>query len=71
MPHEAWADFRDAFDNLARTQNFRLFDVKKIVNKGPHVFYRLRLGKYRALFWMDGTTMFVEDIAPRGEAYRS
>jgi mRNA-degrading endonuclease RelE of RelBE toxin-antitoxin system len=70
LPREIWTDFRDAFDSLARTRNFRLFDIKKLVKKGDHVYYRLRIRKYRALFRIDEDTLFVEDIAPRAEVYR-
>lgn len=70
LPREVWEDFRDSFDSLARTQNFRLFDIKKLVKKGDLAYYGLRIKKYRALFRMDEDTIYVEDIAPRAEVYR-
>jgi len=71
LPEDVWINFRDAFDAFSRTRNFRLFDIKKLINKGPYVYYRLRIGDYRALFHMDIKHVYVEDIAPRGEVYRS
>ena len=68
LPQDIWTDFRDAFQSLADTMNFRLFDIKKLTDKGP--YYRLRLGRYRALFRIDKETIYVEDIGPRGEIYQ-
>ncbi len=70
LPKEIWIDFRDAFDSFARSGNFRLFDIKKLTNKGPYVYYRLRIRDYRALFHMDDHHVYVEDIGVRGEIYK-
>ncbi|PIW59787.1 MAG: hypothetical protein COW13_04270 [Candidatus Omnitrophica bacterium CG12_big_fil_rev_8_21_14_0_65_50_5] len=70
IPREIWFDFKDTFEAFADTQNFRIFDIKKLVNKGPYVYYRLRVRNYRALFHMDKDFIYVEDIAPRGEVYK-
>ena len=47
-----------------------MFDIKKLVGKGPYVYYRLRIRDYRALFRMDKTNVFVEEIGPRGDIYK-
>lgn len=70
LPNEIWVDFRDAFEALAASRNLRLFDVKKLVTKGPYVYFRLRIRNYRALFHMDDSCIYVEEIGPRGEIYR-
>ena len=70
IPKEAWVDFKDAFESFARTRNFRLFDIKKLTNKGSHVYYRLRVRNYSALFHIDDHTIYVEDIGPRGGVYK-
>lgn len=71
LPQQLWHDFRDAFSSLAMTMNFRLFDIKKLTTKGSIAYYRLRIGKYRALFRFDALAIYVEDIAPRAEVYRA
>ena len=71
IPQEVWLDFRDSFDAFSCSQNFRLFDIKKLVNKGPYVYYRLRVRTYRALFHMDDRNIYVEDIGSRGGIYKS
>ena len=70
LPYEIWIDFKDAFDSLARTQNLKLFDIKRLVNKGPYVYFRLRIRTYRALFHMDKHAIYVEEIGPRGGIYK-
>lgn len=70
LPKEIWVDFYDAFEALASSRNMRLFDVKKLVAKGPYVYYRLRIRNYRALFHMDNEYIYVEEIGPRGEIYK-
>ena len=67
---EVWVDFKDAFDSFAQNRNYRLFDIKKLTNKGPCVYYRLRVRSYRALFHMDDQNIYVEDIGPRGGIYK-
>ncbi len=70
LPKEIWTDFRDTFESLALSRNMRLFDIKKLVMKGPYIYFRLRIRDYRALFHMDDTNIYVEDIGPRGEVYK-
>ncbi len=70
LPKEVWEDFRDAFEALAASRNFRLFDIKKMMIKGPYVYFRLRVRQYRALFHVTSGHIYVEEIGPRGEIYR-
>ena len=70
LPKEIWVDFCDAFEALAASRNMRLFDVKRLVAKGPYVYFRLRIRNYRALFHMDNECIYVEEIGPRGEIYK-
>ncbi len=70
IPKEVWVDFKDAFESFAQNRNYRLFDIKKLTNKEPYVYYRLRIRGYRALFRMDDEHIYVEDIGTRGEIYR-
>ena len=70
LPTEVWTDFRDALASFARTRNFRLFDMKRLVSHGSYTFYRLRIRQHRALFHMDEKHIYVEDIGPRGSIYK-
>jgi len=70
LPQEIWVDFRDAFSAFASSRNMRLFDIKRLVTKGPHVYFRLRIRNYRAIFHMDDQSIYVEEMGPRGEIYQ-
>ena len=67
-PGQIWRDFRDSFEAFDKTRNFRIFDIKKLIDKGPYKYYRLRLGNFRAIFRLD-VDISVEDIGPRGSIY--
>ncbi|MBI4430296.1 MAG: hypothetical protein HY587_01115 [Candidatus Omnitrophica bacterium] len=70
LPKEIWVDFRDAFEAFASCRNMRLFDIKRLVTKGPYVYFRLRIRNYRAIFHMDDQFIYVEELGPRGEIYK-
>lgn len=42
-------------------------DIKKLSGSGH---YRLRVGGYRVIFYMEEKTIIVSKIAPRGQAYK-
>jgi mRNA interferase RelE/StbE len=42
-------------------------DIKKMSNRND---FRLRIGRYRAIFRIEGGTIIVSKIAPRGQAYK-
>lgn len=44
-------------------------DIKKL--KGFETEYRLRVGGLRVLFTMDNETITINDIKPRGQAYKN
>lgn len=70
LPKEIWVDFRDAFEAFASSRNMRLFDIKRLVTKGPYVYFRMRIRNYRAIFHMDDQYIYVEELGPRGEIYK-
>ena len=43
-------------------------DICKI--QGHSFLYRLRIGEYRVLFEMVGDEIYIDDVLPRGEAYK-
>ncbi|MFW6304871.1 MAG: type II toxin-antitoxin system RelE family toxin [Candidatus Saliniplasma sp.] len=47
-------------------------DVKKLAGTSDPALYRLRVGDYRAIYWIDEEEkeVLVEKIAPRKKAYR-
>jgi mRNA interferase RelE/StbE len=55
----------DAMKGLSDT--FSQGDIKKLSGRGG---YRLRVGGYRVLFKIEGETIIITGIAPRGQAYK-
>ena len=43
-------------------------DICKI--QGYSCLYRLRIGDYRVLFEMAGNEVYIDDVLPRGQAYK-
>ena len=61
--------FLKAFKNISE-EKFQEYDIKKI--KGQKDFYRLRIGKYRAIYTIinDQLIILVLDIDSRGDIYK-
>lgn len=62
--------FYKAFEEIAEDKNNIFnYDIKKLTNNDA---FRLRIGKYEALFKVDETriVIFVFDIASRGDIYK-
>ena len=55
---------------LSQKQHLNIFDIKKMIDKKRKAYYRLRIGKYRALFHIEDGMIFVEEIGPRGGIYK-
>jgi mRNA interferase RelE/StbE len=53
---------------ILRLQNDLTGDVKKLKNFIPR--YRLRIGRYRVLFEIEGDTIVIHSVKPRKDAYR-
>ena len=44
-------------------------DIKKL--SGYTDLYRLRIGDYRVLFEWQGSEIYIDDVLPRGQAYKT
>ncbi|AFG36127.1 type II toxin-antitoxin system RelE family toxin [Spirochaeta africana] len=70
LPQQIARLFVHAFQALDQTGDLNLFDIKKLKTSSSDEFYRLRKGKYRAIFTMSGRDFYVHAITKRGEVYR-
>ena len=64
--------FLKAFDEISKDlNNVKKYDIKKYYCREEN-FYRLRLGKYRAIFQINGNNIIiiVFDIDSRGDIYK-
>ena len=61
----------NAFLSIDLTKDLDLFDIKRIKGTYSKEFYRLRKGKYRAIFYIEEDDIFVIYIGKREEVYES
>lgn len=70
LPKDIAEIFHHVFVALDTTGDLNLFDIKKLVSKDEIDYFRLRKGKYRAIFTMDNNDFYVHDIMKREEVYK-
>lgn len=72
LPKLVFEQFHHAFQALELTNDLSMFDIKAL--KGDSLekrsYYRLRKGKYRAIFYVQEGDYFVISIAKRDEVYK-
>lgn len=61
--------FHNAFLSLILTRDYNLFDIKKLKGNFKRDYYRMRKGKYRAIFYVEGENFYVIYIGKREEVY--
>ncbi len=69
IPKAVVQTIHNAFLSLDATRDFALFDIKEIRGEYRRTYFRLRKGKYRAIFFVDGD-IFVVSIGKRDEVCR-
>ena len=72
IPEDIFVHFNNAFMALDLTKDLRLFDIKqlKISKNIERVYYRLRKGKYRAIFYISENNINVVALDKREEVYK-
>lgn len=69
LPKDIFLKFNNVFIALDTTRDLGLFDIKKLKSSEKRTYYRVRKGKYRAIFYIEDNSYFVISIAKREEAY--
>ena len=69
IPKRIMILFHNAFLSLNLTKDLGLFDIKKIKGSYNREYYRLRKGKYRAIFYMLNDDLYIIYIGKREEVY--
>ncbi|MGP1474209.1 MAG: type II toxin-antitoxin system RelE family toxin [Treponema sp.] len=72
IPKEIFIHFNNAFMSLDLTKDLDLFDIKqlKVSEEKQRIYYRLRKGKYRAIFYFDNENIYVIALDKREEVYK-
>ncbi len=69
-PKEIAELFNHAFQALDLTKDLNLFDIKKLTTHEGVDYFRLRKGKYRAIFFVKNQDFYVIAISKRDEVYK-
>ncbi len=72
IPREIFIHFCNAFSALDLTKDLSLFDIKqlRISEEKDRVYYRLRKGKYRAIFYVEDGDFYIIALDKREEVYK-
>jgi len=70
LPKNIINRFHNAFRSLDLTKDIGLFDIKRMRGSYNREYFRLRKGKYRAIFYFEENNIFVIDIGKREEVYK-
>lgn len=70
LPKKIFKTFDNAFKSLELTNDFDLFDIIKLESNTDIVYYRLRKGKYRAIFYLENNNINVILLDKREDIYR-
>ncbi len=69
LPKDVFERFNNVFIALDKTHDLGLFDIKKLKSSEKRTYYRIRKGKYRAIFYIENNNYYVISIAKREEVY--
>jgi mRNA interferase RelE/StbE len=61
--------FHNAFLSLDLTNDLNLFDIKKMKGNFNKQYFRMRKGKYRAIFYIEKNDYYIIYIGKREEVY--
>jgi mRNA interferase RelE/StbE len=70
IPADAFTHLNNAFMEIDLNKDLRRFDIKQLKVSAGRIYYRLRKGKYRAIFYIEDDDILVIAIAKREEVYR-
>ncbi|MBP7553296.1 MAG: hypothetical protein KA885_07700 [Spirochaetes bacterium] len=69
IPKNIFKNIHNVFLSLDLTKDINLFDIKKMKGNYSKDYFRLRKGKFRAIFYLENNDIYVIYIGKREEAY--
>ena len=72
IPQDIFVHINNAFTAIDMSGDMNLFDVKQLKLSGEtgRIYYRLRKGKYRAIFYIENDCLMVIALDKREDIYR-
>lgn len=69
LPEDVFKRFNNVFIALDTTHDLGIFNIKKLKSSEKRTYYRVRKGKYKAIFYIENNNYYVISIAKREEVY--
>jgi hypothetical protein len=70
IPKEIFIHINNAFASIDMTKDLNLFDIKAMKETTDRKYYRLRKGKYRAIFYIEDGDIYVVALDKREDVYK-
>ncbi len=70
IPKEIFVHINNAFIAIDKTKDLTLFDIKQLKKSSSRNYFRLRKGKYRAIFFIENHDIFIITLDKRSEVYK-
>jgi mRNA interferase RelE/StbE len=72
IPKDIFLHINNAFTAIDITKDLNLFDIKqlKMSKETSRIYYRLRKGKYRAIFYVENNDIMVIALDKREDIYK-
>jgi mRNA interferase RelE/StbE len=72
IPKQIFKHMDNAFRALDMTKDLSLFDIKKLIDSSnqERSYYRLRKGKFRAIFYIENDDFYIIALDKREEVYK-
>jgi mRNA interferase RelE/StbE len=72
IPQDVFLHINNAFTAIDTTRDLNLFDIKqlKMSKETSRIYYRLRKGKWRAIFFLENNDIFVVALDKREDIYK-
>ena len=70
IPKNIFEHIHHVFQSLELTKDMNLFDIKRLQGSELREYFRLRKGKYRAIFFLQGADIIVVKISKREDIYK-
>jgi mRNA interferase RelE/StbE len=70
VPHRTFLQIHHCFEAMEKVGDMTIFDVKPIKGDFERNYFRLRKGRYKAIFFFDHGNIKVIALEHRSEVYR-
>ena len=70
VPEKVFVQLHHCFQAIDRVGDMTIFDIKQVKGDYKNVYYRIRKGQYRAIFYFEGKHIKVIALEHRSEVYK-